>query len=48
MIAHHNVIAQCMQVQQVTPVDYKRALAVLPLFHSEPTLFILSMTKLTR
>lgn len=33
MIAHHNVIAQCMQVQQVTPPEYKRALAVLPLFH---------------
>lgn len=35
MIAHHNVIGQCLQVQQVTPGDYKKALAVLPLFHSE-------------
>lgn len=35
MIAHHNVIAQSMQVQQVTAPDYKKALAVLPLFHSE-------------
>lgn len=34
MIAHHNVIAQCLQVQQVTPAEYKKALAVLPLFHS--------------
>ncbi|GES66293.1 AMP-binding enzyme [Aspergillus terreus] len=33
MISHHNVIAQCMQVQQVTAPDHKRSLAVLPLFH---------------
>ncbi|KAF9894780.1 hypothetical protein FE257_004401 [Aspergillus nanangensis] len=33
MIAHHNVIAQCMQVQQVTAPEHKRSLAVLPLFH---------------
>ncbi|KAH8430861.1 acyl--CoA ligase [Aspergillus melleus] len=33
MIAHHNVIAQCMQVQQLMSPDYKKSLAVLPLFH---------------
>lgn len=33
MIAHQNVIAQCLQVQQITPEDHKRVLAVLPLFH---------------
>ncbi|KAK5238979.1 hypothetical protein LTR16_012439, partial [Cryomyces antarcticus] len=33
MIAHQNVIAQCLQVQQITPSDLKRVLAVLPLFH---------------
>jgi 4-coumarate--CoA ligase len=34
MISHHNVIAQCLQIQQETPADYKKILAVLPLFHS--------------
>lgn len=38
MISHHNVIAQCMQVQQVTAPDHKRSLAVLPLFHSKTAL----------
>ncbi|QVM08222.1 hypothetical protein D8B26_002916 [Coccidioides posadasii str. Silveira] len=33
MIAHQNVIAQCLQVQQVTPESHKKVLAVLPLFH---------------
>ncbi|KAL4914666.1 hypothetical protein BDW62DRAFT_219941 [Aspergillus aurantiobrunneus] len=33
MIAHHNVIAQCMQVIQLTHDDTKKSLAVLPLFH---------------
>ncbi|GAB7355392.1 hypothetical protein MBLNU459_g5913t1 [Dothideomycetes sp. NU459] len=33
MIAHQNVIAQCLQVRQITPSDHKRVLAVLPLFH---------------
>ncbi|KAL1311561.1 hypothetical protein AAFC00_001679 [Neodothiora populina] len=33
MISHQNVIAQCLQVQQLTPDDHKRVLAVLPLFH---------------
>ncbi|KAK4964128.1 hypothetical protein LTR66_012462 [Elasticomyces elasticus] len=33
MIAHQNVIAQCLQVRQITPSDLKRVLAVLPLFH---------------
>lgn len=33
MIAHANVIAQCLQIQQITPDDLRRILAVLPLFH---------------
>lgn len=33
MIAHQNVIAQCLQVQTITPSDLKRILAVLPSFH---------------
>lgn len=33
MIAHSNVIAQVMQVEQITPSSHRRILAVLPLFH---------------
>ncbi|KAH7018210.1 uncharacterized protein B0I36DRAFT_377521 [Microdochium trichocladiopsis] len=33
MIAHQNVIAQAMQILQLTPEDTNKALAVLPLFH---------------
>lgn len=33
MIAHSNVIAQCMQVSQITPETLRKILAVLPLFH---------------
>ena len=33
MIAHQNVIAQCLQVEEVTPDSHKKILAVLPLFH---------------
>ncbi|KAK3724517.1 hypothetical protein LTR37_001141 [Vermiconidia calcicola] len=33
MIAHQNVIAQCLQVQRITPPDLTRILAVLPSFH---------------
>ncbi|KAK5168821.1 uncharacterized protein LTR77_006130 [Saxophila tyrrhenica] len=33
MISHQNVIAQCLQVQQITPSDLTRILAVLPSFH---------------
>src|ERR1700761_7608657 len=33
MIAHSNVIAQCLQIQQITPESLRRILAVLPLFH---------------
>ncbi|KAJ6084662.1 hypothetical protein N7486_011462 [Penicillium sp. IBT 16267x] len=33
MISHHNVMAQCLQVSQLTPKDHKRILAVLPFFH---------------
>ena len=33
MIAHSNVIAQCLQIEQITPETLRRILAVLPLFH---------------
>jgi 4-coumarate--CoA ligase len=33
MISHANIIAQCMQIQQITPSTHRRILAVLPLFH---------------
>lgn len=33
MIAHQNVIAQCLQIIQITPSDLKQILAVLPSFH---------------
>ena len=35
MIAHQNVIAQVLQVQQITPPDLQKILAVLPVFHSK-------------
>ncbi|RDW91859.1 acetyl-CoA synthetase-like protein [Coleophoma crateriformis] len=33
MIAHQNVIAQCLQIQQITPSTHRKVLAVLPSFH---------------
>lgn len=33
MISHANVIAQCLQVAQITPAHLRRVLACLPLFH---------------
>ncbi|KIW05451.1 uncharacterized protein PV09_03340 [Verruconis gallopava] len=33
MISHQNVIAQCMQIHQLTPPNTTHVLAVLPLFH---------------
>ncbi|WPH00539.1 Hypothetical protein R9X50_00336800 [Acrodontium crateriforme] len=33
MIAHQNVIAQCLQIMQITPRDLTQILAVLPSFH---------------
>lgn len=33
MISHANVIAQCLQIEQITPETHVRVLAVLPLFH---------------
>jgi acyl-CoA synthetase (AMP-forming)/AMP-acid ligase II len=33
MISHQNVIAQCLQIQQITPESHKKIMAVLPLFH---------------
>ncbi|KAJ4361367.1 hypothetical protein N0V95_001981 [Ascochyta clinopodiicola] len=33
MISHQNVIAQCLQIQQITPETQKKIMAVLPLFH---------------
>ena len=34
MIAHQNMIAQCLQVQEITPLDLRKIVAVLPTFHS--------------
>ena len=33
MISHQNVIAQCLQIKQITPEDHKKVIAVLPAFH---------------
>ncbi|KAF1931692.1 4-coumarate-CoA ligase 2 [Didymella exigua CBS 183.55] len=33
MISHQNVIAQCLQIKQITPKTQKKIMAVLPLFH---------------
>lgn len=33
MIAHQNVIAQCLQVIPITPDDHRKVLGALPLFH---------------
>ncbi|KAF9733243.1 hypothetical protein PMIN06_009443 [Paraphaeosphaeria minitans] len=33
MISHQNVIAQCLQTEQITPNTHKKIMAVLPLFH---------------
>lgn len=33
MIAHQNIIAQCLQVEAYTPEDHTKVLAVLPTFH---------------
>ncbi|KAH6869045.1 CoA ligase [Thelonectria olida] len=33
MISHANIIAQCLQIQHITPPDHKRVLAALPFYH---------------
>lgn len=33
MISHQNVIAQCLQIQRITPPTHKTVLAILPSFH---------------
>jgi acyl-CoA synthetase (AMP-forming)/AMP-acid ligase II len=33
MISHQNVIAQCLQIQPITPTSHTKILAVLPAFH---------------
>ncbi len=33
MISHQNVLAQCVQIRQITPSNHKKILAVLPAFH---------------
>jgi 4-coumarate--CoA ligase len=33
MISHCNVIAQCLQIQQITPSTHDRGLAALPFYH---------------
>lgn len=37
MIAHSNIIAQCMQVQPITPPDHDKVLGLLPFYHSKPS-----------
>ena len=34
-ISHQNVVAQCLQVQSITPPDLQKIMAVLPVFHSK-------------
>ncbi|TVY40260.1 4-coumarate--CoA ligase-like [Lachnellula subtilissima] len=43
MISHRNVIAQCLQVQAVTPLDHKKTLAALPLYHITGLVHILHL-----
>lgn len=33
MISHANVMAQCLQIQQITPSDHDKILAALPFYH---------------
>jgi acyl-CoA synthetase (AMP-forming)/AMP-acid ligase II len=33
MISHANIIAQCLQIQQITPAEHKKILAALPFYH---------------
>ncbi|ORY69032.1 CoA ligase [Pseudomassariella vexata] len=33
MVSHANIIAQCLQVQQITPPDHDKVLAALPFYH---------------
>ncbi len=33
MISHANIIAQCLQMQQITPPDHDKVLAALPFYH---------------
>lgn len=33
MISHANIIAQCMQIKDITPSDHNRVLAALPFYH---------------
>lgn len=33
MVSHGNIIAQCLQVQQITPKDHNKIVAALPFYH---------------
>ncbi|KAH7127309.1 CoA ligase [Dactylonectria macrodidyma] len=33
MLSHANIIAQCLQVEQITPSDHRKILAALPFYH---------------
>jgi len=33
MISHQNLIAQCLQIRQITPPTHKKVIAILPAFH---------------
>ena len=43
MISHQSVIAQCLQIQQVTPGTHKKVLAMLPSFHITGLVHILHL-----
>ncbi|KAK8206010.1 CoA ligase [Phyllosticta capitalensis] len=47
MISHQNVIAQCLQIAQLTPADHKKILAVLPSFHITGLVHILHLPLVT-
>ncbi|KAH6664002.1 CoA ligase [Plectosphaerella plurivora] len=33
MLSHSNIMAQCLQIQQITPADHRKILAALPFYH---------------
>jgi len=43
MISHQNIIAQCLQITQITPTNHRKVLAVLPFFHITGLVHILHL-----
>ncbi|KAI1625147.1 4-coumarate-coa ligase/4-coumaroyl-CoA synthase [Exophiala viscosa] len=41
IISHQNVIAQCLQVEQITSTDHRRVLGALPVYHIQGLIHIL-------